>query len=309
MNDYKKNYSRRVLIRLVIMTLLALGIVAINLDLLTGVYFRNQLTQTGIIINSSILVLFLLGLSKVIWILLRYMREESALSRFIFKLEQDQLGKPEKGESTNLINDRYRTILNLDRQNAPINHSALAAVLLAQESTRISFPKFIHNILILTGVFGTIISLSIALIGASDMLGSPQEIGNMGLIIHGMSTALSTTITAILCYLFYGYFYLKLTDTQTHLVGGIEQVTTLYLLPRFSHSSDTLLHDIAGLVKSLRTTATIMHTAQESYSEAGSQLQQMFTSMNDQTGSISSDMKEIKQLLQEGFRLPARDDA
>lgn len=309
MNDYKKNYSRRVLIRLVIMTLLALGIVAINLDLLTGVYFRNQLTQTGIIINSSILVLFLLGLSKVIWILLRYMREESALSRFIFKLEQDQLGKPEKGESTNLINDRYRTILNLNRQNAPINHSALAAVLLAQESTRISFPKFIHNILILTGVFGTIISLSIALIGASDMLGSPQEIGNMGLIIHGMSTALSTTITAILCYLFYGYFYLKLTDTQTHLVGGIEQVTTLYLLPRFSHSSDTLLHDIAGLVKSLRTTATIMHTAQESYSEAGSQLQQMFTSMNDQTGSISSDMKEIKQLLQEGFRLPARDDA
>jgi len=307
MNNSKKNFSRRVLLRMAILALLVIAGIVLNLEFIADIYLRNQLTQTGIIINSSIVVLFLLGIAKVVLILLRYMREESALARFTFKLENDQLGKPEKSEQGRLIFDRYRTIHTLGKQNAPINHSALAAVLLARESTRISFPKFIHNTLILTGVFGTIISLSIALIGASDMLDSPSAMGNMGLVIHGMSTALSTTITAILCYLFFGYFYLKLNDAQTNLVSGIEEVTSLYLLPRYSHSSDTLLHDIAGLVKSLRQTAAVMQAAQESYSEAGGQLREMFASMNQQTGNVGNDMREIKQMLQEGFRLPSRD--
>ena len=114
--------------------------------------------------------------------------------------------------------NRYKTLLDLYSRRTAINHNALASTLMAQESSYISFPKFVNNILILTGVFGTIVSLSIALLGASDMLGNINDGDGLGVVIHGMSTALSTTMTAILAYLFFGYFYLK-TNRYANLLA------------------------------------------------------------------------------------------
>ena len=46
-------------------------------------------------------------------------------------------------------------------------------------------------------------------------------------------TALSTTITAIVCYVFFGYIYQRLPMPRTNLISGIEQVTTTFLMPKF----------------------------------------------------------------------------
>ena len=299
------NSSRGVLVRLGVVLVLFVLLLAVNSEFLRDVYLRNQLTTIGWIVNGGILALFLLGLARLVFLLLRYMREERALQRFMRELQADPGHPPlDHGEDT-LIARRYQEILLLSRGHAPINHAALASVLVAQESTAASLPKFINNTLILTGVFGTIVSLSIALVGASNVLGSAQQgSGDMGLIIHGMSTALSTTITAIVCYLIFGYFYLKLTDIQTSLLGRVEQVTAIHLLPRFAVTPDSLLQRVSGLVQSLGEAAAVMRTLQSDHLAAITQLHSLLAVLNQRTQPMSDDLKSIRRVLHEGFRLP-----
>ena len=237
-------------------------------------------------------------------LLFRYMREESSLARFIENVEAEQTKPAEGVNPKSIIFNRYKTIVAISMQNVAVNHGALASTTVATESTRISLPKFINNILILTGVFGTIISLSIALLGASNILGSAEGINGMGVVIHGMSTALSTTTTAIICYLFYGYFYLKISDVQTQLLSGVEQVTSVYILPKYTYQTDSMLHEVGQLVKELRMAAESMKTTQDNFAAAGANLRDITESSNEQLSSMANAMKEIRQILREGFRLP-----
>jgi len=308
MLETRPNFSRRVLFRLLVLGVIVLLILVANIGLLNQLYFENQKTPVGIIVNGSILVVFLLGLGKIIAALLYYTREEAALARFLRQLKGNA-DKVLRGiSSKSVIARRYEIIKALSDDFAAINHGALASTLLADESTRTSFAKYVSNILILTGVFGTIVSLSVALVGASNLLDAAQETGDMGLVIHGMSTALSTTITAILCYLFYGYFYIKLTDAQTHFLSGVEEVTTVYLLPRHARDSETMLHEVAGLIHALREAAEGLRSNQQEYAEAGTRLNTVAARLDERMRSTTDNIEDIKQLLRDGFRLPAAGD-
>ena len=308
MIDVNSNFSSRMLLRLVVLGLVVLAIVFANIAFVNELYFERQLTSAGLMINGGIVVVFLLGLVKIISSLLRYMREESALARVVRHLQKEH-ENPLKGVSArSIIAQRYNILSELGEKHARINHSALASTLLANENTRTSFARYINNILILTGVFGTIVALSIALLGASDLLEGVPGGGNMGRVIHGMSTALSTTITAIVCYLFYGYFNLKLSDAQAHLLSSVEEVTTVYLLPRFSHDSESMLHEVAGLIHGLRQAAAGMKNIQQDFAEVGSRLHDTLDELNARVTATSGDIDTIKQVLREGFRLPAEGD-
>jgi biopolymer transport protein ExbB/TolQ len=308
MTDFNSNFSSRMLLRLIVLGLIVLAIVLANITFVNELYFERQRTHAGLIINGIIVGVFLLGMLKIIASLLRYMREEAALARVVRHLQKGH-DNPLKGVSArSIIAQRYNTLSALGERNARINHSALASILLANESMRTSFARYVNNILILTGVFGTIVALSIALLGASEVLESKPGSGNMGLVIHGMSTALSTTITAIVCYLFYGYFNLKLNDAQSHLLAAVEEATTVYLLPDFSHDSESMLHEVAGLIHGLRQAAAGMKNIQQDFAEVGSRLHDTLDGLNARISSTSTDMESVKQLLREGFRLPAAGD-
>ncbi len=289
--------------RLMVASALIVVLIFYNFDFIQNVYLKNQLTQTGYIINGSIVGLFLLGMVKLIMSLLFYWREERAVEKFIVNVHHDNFNPAESISKKSMIYRRYITMQEIYRQHAPINQNALAATMVASESTRLSLPKFISNILILMGVFGTIISLSIALLGASNLM-EDNGIASMGQVIHGMSTALSTTTTAIICYLLFGYFYLKLTDIQTNLFSAIEQVTTIYLVPRFSHQSENMIHQLAELIKSLRHTAANMQLSQQQYLEMGSKVNEITSKYDERIAGMSEDMTDIKELLRLGFRLP-----
>ncbi len=64
--------STRILVQFVIVVAAAIVLLAINFDVVRPFYFENQLTNTGIVINSAILLLLLIGLGNICWHLLRY---------------------------------------------------------------------------------------------------------------------------------------------------------------------------------------------------------------------------------------------
>ncbi len=303
MVQYKANYSRSVLFQLLLLSVVSAFLIMLNLDFLQKIYLNNQATNTGYIINGTILGLFAFGLLKIISLLLRYMREENALTRFLRNVDNDNATPTERINKKSLIYNRYTSVLEISKHNVAVNHSALASTLVATENTHLSLPRFISNILILTGVFGTIVSLSIALFGASDIIDSADGISGMSIVIHGMSTALSTTATAIVCYLFFGYFYMKLTDVQTELLSGIEQATTLYIMPRFTYQTDSMLHEVGSLVKALHAAANTMSQTQIDFAEAGRNLNALSGAYADRLTRLSADIEEIKTLLRHGFRL------
>jgi len=304
MIQFRASYSRSILLQLILLSIVLLLIIVINLDFVNEIYFKNQATRVGYIVNGSILILFAFGLFRIIALLMRYSLEESALARFLRNVEDEDARPTDKISKNSLIARRYKSVVEISKHNVAVNHSALASTLIATESTRLSLPKFISNILILTGVFGTIVSLSVALLGASNIIDSADGLGSMGLVIHGMSTALSTTTTAIVCYLFFGYFYLKITDVQTQLFSGIEQATTLYIMPRFTFQTDSMLHEVGNLVRALREAAERMGQVEADFAEAGSQMNNMIGTYADSVGNLDDNINEIKQLLRSGFRLP-----
>ena len=305
--NLRRHYSRNTLVRMIIIAAVFAVLMVWKFDLVYTVYFKDQLTQIGLIINGAIILLFVIGLLRAIGILLSYMREEGALERFVRNVERRPNSDPLKGVSTaTIIARRYATLRRLHEARTPINQNALASTLVASQSTRNGLPRYINNILILTGVFGTIVSLSMALIGASDVLENAISATGMGLVIHGMSTALSTTITAIVCYVFFGYIYQRLTDAQTNLISGVEQVTTTYLMPKFQVQTDNVLYEFTGLIRSLQGLVDQLQKSQLGFEATQDQLADTLSLYRDKVDGLDERLDNIVDHLRVGFRL--RDD-
>ncbi len=74
--NLRRHYSRNTLLRMVLLAAAAAALIVWKIDLINAVYFKDQLTQMGLVINGAILALFLVGLLRTSGILLSYMREE-----------------------------------------------------------------------------------------------------------------------------------------------------------------------------------------------------------------------------------------
>ncbi len=279
----KQHYTRSVLLQMLAVAVLLSIVVIWQWKTLSGIYIDNQINAVGWAINGTIGLLFLCGMVALIRRFFEYQNQEIAITRFLVNAQNNN--DPTTGLNDNdMVVRRYTLLKNLNNRRAQINQSALAATLLASEASRNSFLKFVHNILILTGVFGTVISLSVSLLGASDLIqggtqSDPQN--SLGTMIFGMSTALSTTMTAIICYIIFGYFYIKLTDTQTYLISRVEEVTSTTLLPHLQLDKDILIKDYADSIRSSGELIKRFDQTQQHYAEAAKQLQQAATQLFD----------------------------
>ena len=307
MNNRNQRYARKILTQFLVLAAAIIVVVIWQQDFLYAVYAENQVTQVGLFINGGIGLLFFAGIYQIVREFRRLESEETALNQTLSNLENKRAAL-EGVRAESLIANRYETLVDLHQQHAVINHSALAATVVALESSRVSFPKFVHNVLILTGVFGTVVSLSIALLGASDVIVSTTETGGLGMIIHGMSTALSTTMTAIFAYLFFGYLYLRLMDAQTHVVSSLESSTTRILLPMFQIEPEKAAEQSSQIVKTAAALVERLDQSQASYAEVAADLRNLFVSYRDEMQRNSDGLTKMTKVLREGFRLDESDN-
>ena len=300
----QKNQSTKVLLQMAAMLAVVVVIGLWQREYLLELYIRNQITAIGWVVNGAILALFLLGLAQMTRLFLYYRNEEVALDLFgevAAKGKLDDLAEQLPADS--LIGRRFSTVTNFFSARTEINHNALASTLLASESSRISFIKFVNNILILAGVFGTIVSLTVALIGASSAISATDSMRGIDLVIHGMSTALSTTMTAIVAYFLFGYFYLKLMDTQSYVLGRIEHETATQLIPRYQIATrspeQTLSEMLTETVEALKS----FHDSVQQIQGVGTSQVEMFGKFERLTDQNMSLLSDIRGILRAGFRL------
>lgn len=332
------NYTRSVLVQMILVLIVLVGIIFWQRDVFHNIYIDNQVNAVGWVINLSILLLFITGLVQLMLRFMEYRYQENALNKFLSNIRKDD--DPLQGvEQQCMIAERYVTLGQLNRRRARINHSALAATLHATESSRNSYLKFVQSVLVLTGVFGTIVSLSMSLLGASDILAvgalsqnQPSSNG-METMIYGMSTALSTTMTAIISYLIFGYFYIKLTDTQTYLISRVEEVTATTLMPHLQSIQDKVTMDYSESIRGATELMQRFDQSQQVYAQSATKLQASIdrfatnfrpdladtnvetakstlrqlneiSEMQRQSAAYNQEtMQTVIKLLQEGFRL------
>jgi hypothetical protein len=277
-------------------------------------------------VNVFIFILFLMGVLQLIRIFRRYSYEEQQVAILVRGKESGDSNIFGRISPDSIIYNRYATIKKLYDRKVPINHGAISSIMIAQESIYQSFPKFVHNVLILTGVFGTIISLILALVGASSMLDNVTAGKGINVMLLGMNTALTTTATAIICFFFFTFFYQKLTDIQTHLFSTIENAVMMYIVPEFSFDTEVINYKTEQLIKDLRElivkemrdliidlkrgssyiedTLTGIDTYNTSSLKKFDMLINQQNSHIEKTEDLFNILESINVVLKDGFRLP-----
>lgn len=298
--------SQSVFIQLFLVLVVLALILFWQKDFFYNLYLGPNQSRIGLVINIAIVVLFAMGIVRVCALLMFYQREIDSINLFSENLWDNETINHSVSK-VSMISQRYDAFLQSKRLKSPINHSALASVSVAEESSRLGFPKFVNNVLILTGVFGTIVSLSIALLGASNMIGSTTQIGGLGTVIQGMSSALSTTMTAIVAFFIFSYFYQCLTDIQTNCLSRLEYVTTTQIVPMFHTEPEAMVKDYSDLVTSLAQVVEDLKQQHEQFLHTNSRIEQSVTELSDQVRQSSNAFDKIIHLLTEGFRLSERD--
>ena len=294
--------AKRTLISAGVVLLALLAVAGWQLPALTAIYGQRQVGQAGWALNGLVVALFVVGLVRLLQQLLAAVREEQVLTKAMQLAPTNADLLPTSLPADSIIGARLAAMQSMHARNQPIRQDLLASALVARYGSNMTLPRFVNNSLILCGVFGTIVSLSMALIGASDLLNTVNSSG-MGLVIHGMSTALSTTMTAIVCYLYFTWLLHSVADVETRLLAAVEQFTAHHLMPLFHVDADSINHQLAELLLSMAKLVEKMESAAATQPELIAAIAELREQQRQMQVQQREDMAEVARLLQQGFRL------
>lgn len=277
--------SGRMLLQALGALLLLAGLLAGAAPLLGELYFGPLSTDIGLAVNAAIAVLFLASLARMLGLLRRYLREERAVAEFQAQLD---FGLSDAGLAPiedSLVARRHRLLQA--RGAGPVDQPALAGLLWQQEQARLGLVRLVHSLLILLGVFGTVAALSLSLVGAAELFTAPQSVDGITVVVRGMATALSTTMTAIAAYLVLAFVFSRLSVSQAHVCQQIETLTLQRLLPLAARVSGDLAADLGRLVDALQAAAQNLAAAQAAAAPE----------------PLRKELERIRATLRDGFRL------
>lgn len=274
---------------------------------LAEVYWGPLATKLGMVVNGVIAVLFLVALARVFYLLFDYARENHSLDQFG---EQLDFGLTEAGIenlTNSLIVQRYRVMQQSRTELDRPQQAALSAILLSQEMMRLGLIRLIQSVLILLGVFGTVASLSLALVGASDLLAFPQNGGGITLVVHGMATALSTTMTAIAAYLVLTLIFSRLVASQSNVCQQIELLTLRRILPLVTREGGDLAHTLALRLKDLNQMTISLAEVQDRLTPHLDAMRHERHVQSEHNRQLLEVLQKVDQTLKQGFRLDQKD--
>ena len=285
----------------IVFGILIIGII-ITFPWLKKIYISNAHSSIGYVINIFIVLIFLSGIVKIFLELKKYLNEEKAIFKFMLNCKNNVEDKLFGLDKNSIIAERYRLIKEMFQEGFTPDIKILSGFLLAGEDNRKTYLKYINNILILTGVFGTVISLIISLMGASNFIKLTDE-KSMSIIIFGMSTALNTTFTAILCFFVYNYFLLKLNQVQKSIALKIEETTYFYIIPEFKATEEKIILNIGKQIDEVKHIIQKFNENQEGLREYALRFSKLIGLNYEMYKKLNNSLNEIKEVLKEGFRL------
>ncbi|MDQ6950837.1 MAG: hypothetical protein Q9M26_04165 [Mariprofundales bacterium] len=294
--------AKRLLVTAGVVLLLLIVVLFWQHQTLMQIYSGAYSSEISYVLNGLIVALFVLGIVRLLQLLLADLSEENALYQALGLLptHPDLLASSLPPHS--LIAQRVRAMTQMYAQQQPMHHDALASALVARYGSRLTTPRFVHGSLILCGVFGTIVSLSLALVGASDLLSTVNSSG-MGMVIHGMSTALSTTMTAIVCYLFFTWLLHSVADVETRLLAAVEEFTVHHLLPQFHVSQESINHQLAELLMAMGQLVQRMDGSAAVAPDLIVAMAQLGEQQQRQHEAMMAALAQHSDALRQGFRL------
>ena len=312
--------SRQILTQMTVILIAALAAAVLLLLLkFDSVMAVLQGDYRPLVLNGVILAQFAIGLVQLYRGVQHYARQEAQIELFMARRAEGVSTATVLGEldDPSLLRERHDAIAELFSRGGPVDHGALSAIMLAGESLQLSIPRFVNNVLILSGVFGTVASLIFALIGATDVLQNAAPGEGMGLLLLGMNTALTTTATAIVCYFFFTYFFHRFTDLQTWVIGRLERAVLLYLVPDFSFEAEEVNHQTKLLIEDVRELVTGMRAGMAGMADAVARLDEATRTRHEQGERLVAglglqatkqdeslaQLTELRRVLVEGFRL------
>ncbi len=276
-------------------------------DVLTEIYWGAMATRLGMIVNGIIAAMFLVALARSFYLLFAYFRENRSTDQFE---EQLDFGLTEAGIenlSGSLIVQRYRVLQQSRSELERPQQAILSAILLNQEVARLGLVRLIQSLLILLGVFGTVASLSLALVGATDLLSLPQGGGGITMVVRGMATALSTTMTAIAAYLALALIFSRLVASQSSVCQRIELLTLRRIMPSLTQEGGNLTQTLALRLKDLHGVATALAEVQDRLTPHLDATRHDWREQTERSRQVLEALREVNQTLRAGFRLDQKE--
>lgn len=271
-----------------------------NLDIS---YFFS--TSSSLIINSVILAFLVFALIRLLLVILMLREEKNAVDDL--RESADSLLKQYPAppilelvkdlKDSSVVKRRF-----VEFQKIKFNGKELSIELIQKVQSNIRLPdsvssRRIAGILVLLGLLGTLLGLSVGVNQMESLLNSKQNFNsitdNMLGFIQGMSTAFSTTLAGIVATLFLMFIIFLVEKFRNNIEASFELIVVSQVLPvySFSHKKD----DLAEIKEIIKDSRNVIEKVTKETINTNLDTRQLFMKMHDSVLTLTKSIENISE--------------